>query len=277
MISRADIVARVREWSLTEEVVEKDYVLGWLLWGIASDPVLSQSWVFKGGTCLKKCYIETYRFSEDLDFTVLPGGPYTEESITPLLTRTLSRIADASGISFATRDPVLRVRPDGMSIEGRIYYIGPRQTPQPARVKLDITANEKVVRPPVLRDIGHPYPDALPGPARVRCYSFEEVFAEKLRAMAQRGRPRDLYDIVNLFRRNDLRLFPDQIRLALADKCAVKNIAVPTAADIIGSDRLTELEADWENMLSHQLPALPPLQPFLDRSEEHTSELQSPQ
>ncbi len=33
-------------------------------------------WVFKGGTCLKKCYIETYRFSEDLDFTVLPGGPF---------------------------------------------------------------------------------------------------------------------------------------------------------------------------------------------------------
>lgn len=32
--------------------------------------------MFKGGTCLKKCYIETYRFSEDLDFTVLPGGPF---------------------------------------------------------------------------------------------------------------------------------------------------------------------------------------------------------
>ena len=76
---------RVREWSLTEEVVEKDYVLGWLLWGIASDPVLSNSWVFKGGTCLKKCWIETYRFSEDLDFTVLPGGPYKPEEIEPLL------------------------------------------------------------------------------------------------------------------------------------------------------------------------------------------------
>lgn len=264
MISRADIVARVTEWSLTEEVVEKDYVLGWLLWGIANDPVLSESWVFKGGTCLKKCYIETYRFSEDLDFTVLPRGPYTAEAITPLLTRTLARVADASGMSFAAREPVLRSRPDGLSVGGRVYYIGPRQTPQPARVKLDITASEKVVRPPVLRDIGHPYPDALPGSARVRCYSFEEVFAEKLRAMAQRGRPRDLYDIVNLFRRNDLRLFPDQIRSALADKCAVKDIAVPTATDIIGSDRLTELEADWENMLSHQLPALPPLQPFLD-------------
>jgi predicted nucleotidyltransferase component of viral defense system len=61
---------RVREWGLREDVVEKDYVIGWLLWGIGSNPAFSTSWAFKGGTCLKKCYLETYRFSEDLDFTV---------------------------------------------------------------------------------------------------------------------------------------------------------------------------------------------------------------
>jgi len=157
VITRADIVERVHEWSLTEEVVEKDYVLGWLLWGISSDPVLSNSWVFKGGTCLKKCWIETYRFSEDLDFTVLPGGPYKPEEIEPLLQRTLARVHDASGIDFSPKPPALRLRPDGLSSEGRVYYIGPRNTPHAARVKLDISANEIVVRPPVLRDIAHPY------------------------------------------------------------------------------------------------------------------------
>jgi Nucleotidyl transferase AbiEii toxin, Type IV TA system len=81
VITRADIDARVAGWGRTEEVIEKDYVLGWLLWGIGSDPVLGQSWVFKGGTCLKKCYIETYRFSEDLDFTVLPKGPYLPDDM----------------------------------------------------------------------------------------------------------------------------------------------------------------------------------------------------
>lgn len=264
MITRADIVERVREWGLTEEVIEKDYVLGWLLWGIGSDPVLGQQWIFKGGTCLKKCYIETYRFSEDLDFTVLPGGPYLPDDMAAHLRRTLARVAAESGINFAAREPVLRLRPDGLSVEGRVYYVGPRQQLQPARVKLDITANERVVRPPVLRDIGHPYPDSLSGAGQVRCYSFEEVFAEKLRAMAQRGRPRDLYDVINLFRRNDLRLYPDVIRAALAEKCAVKNIAVPTALDILTDERRAELEADWTNMLSHQLPALPPLAPFLE-------------
>ncbi len=43
---------------------------GGLFAGIFNHPALADKWVFKGGTCLKKCYFETYRFSEDLDFTL---------------------------------------------------------------------------------------------------------------------------------------------------------------------------------------------------------------
>ncbi len=60
-----------RELSLDPNIVEKDYVLGWLLAGISSHPDLKSRWIFKGGTCLKKCFFETYRFSEDLDFTLV--------------------------------------------------------------------------------------------------------------------------------------------------------------------------------------------------------------
>ena len=74
MIGRADIDDRVRAWGLREDVVEKDYVLGWVLWSIGVDPVLGGTWIFKGGTCLKKCYNVTSRFSEDLDFTVVEDG-----------------------------------------------------------------------------------------------------------------------------------------------------------------------------------------------------------
>jgi hypothetical protein len=165
VIARADIVERVTEWQLTEEVIEKDYVLGWLLWGIGNDATLGDQWVFKGGTCLKKCYIETHRFSEDLDFTVLPGGPYRPEDLAGLIGRVLAETQSRSGIDFSPRAPVFRVRPDGLSAEGRIYYSGPRQTRKAARVKIDLSANEAVARPPVLRDISHPYPDGpLPGP-----------------------------------------------------------------------------------------------------------------
>lgn len=264
MISRAALDQRVREWGLRHGVVEKDYVLGWLLWGIGSDPVLADAWVFKGGTCLKKCYIETYRFSEDLDFTLKPGAPIDPSDIEPRLNAVLSRVSDESGIDFGIRPPRLRTRPGG-SVEGRVYYRGPLESPSVASVKLDLSADELLARPDVRRPIAHPYgpEEILPGEATVACYAFEEVFAEKLRAMGQRSRPRDLYDIVNLYRRDDLRLRRDAVYEVLVEKCAYKGMDVPTLTSIEQSGRMPELEAEWENMLGHQLPALPPLSAFL--------------
>ena len=49
--------------------IEKDYVITWLLWGIAQHDSLRQYLIFKGGTVLKKAYFVDYRFSEYLDFT----------------------------------------------------------------------------------------------------------------------------------------------------------------------------------------------------------------
>lgn len=262
MIARADIVALSTEWSLREDVVEKDYVLGWVLWGVGQDDVLRDAWVFKGGTCLKKCYIETYRFSEDLDFTVLPGGPLSAEDVLPALHRVLDRVGEESGVDFSVAEPRLKARPSGA--EGSIYYRGPRGAPTPARIKIDLTGTEAVVRPSVLRTIAHPFPDRFPSDGVVRCYSLEEVFAEKVRAMGERGRPRDLYDIVNLFRRGDFREHGPVIHEVLAEKCQTKGVPVPSLMAIESSPHRVELESEWENMLGHQLPALPPLQSFLD-------------
>jgi predicted nucleotidyltransferase component of viral defense system len=267
VITRALLDERVREWGLRDDVVEKDYVLGWLLWGIGANKPLGDSWVFKGGTCLKKCYIETYRFSEDLDFTVLPDGPIAPEDVLPLIAEVLSDVNDASGIDFSVQEPRLKLRPGGRTAEGRIYYSGPRGAPQPARIKLDLSADEVLARPPVLRPIAHAYPDELPAPVEVRCYGFEELFAEKIRAMGERSRPRDLYDIVNLFRREDLRLEQKLIRSTLEDKCVSKGIAMPTHAEISSSPLRAELESEWENMLGHQLPVLPPFEQFWEEAE----------
>jgi predicted nucleotidyltransferase component of viral defense system len=77
VIPKQDILDRAAEWQLRVDVVEKDYVLGWLLAAAASHSETSTNWVFKGGTCLKKCYFETYRFSEDLDFSLTPQALYT--------------------------------------------------------------------------------------------------------------------------------------------------------------------------------------------------------
>ena len=69
MITKAEILELAGNLSLQQTTVQKDYVIGWVLRAISNHIHLRQ-WVFKGGTCLKKCYFETYRFSEDLDFTI---------------------------------------------------------------------------------------------------------------------------------------------------------------------------------------------------------------
>lgn len=262
MISHEDIKNLVSEWHLREDIIEKDYVIGWVLWGIGSDPDIGHKWVFKGGTCIKKCYIETYRFSEDLDFTVLPDGPIKPEELLPILKRILKRIAEESGIDFSVDELRLKQRESPLSVEARIYYRGPRNSRTPASIKLDLSASEKIVRPSVLRKIAHPYPDELPHPAEIRCYAFEEVFAEKIRAMGERSRPRDLYDIINLFRRRDLQSHPELIRSVLIEKCESKDIPVPTFKSIENSPYRDELESEWKNMLGHQLQVLPPFEQF---------------
>lgn len=98
MIRKQDILDRAAEWQLRPDVVEKDYVLGWLL--AALGPPLKEHWIFKSGTAIKKCYFETYRFSEDLDFSLLPDAPYTEQEIRTALLGLTQATARLSGIEL---------------------------------------------------------------------------------------------------------------------------------------------------------------------------------
>lgn len=264
MIPRGALQVRAQEWGLTEEVVEKDYVLGWLLSGIGAHPALRDSWVFKGGTCLKKCFVETYRFSEDLDFTVLEGGPLEPDDLLPVLVEMLDSVEQETGITLSSRAPFVKLRPDGRSAEGRIYYRGPRGTPGEARVKLDLTHDEVVVESTVRRTIAHAYEEELPGDAAVGCYAFVELFAEKLRALGQRTRPRDLYDVINLYRRADLREERELVVAVLEQKCSYKEVPVPALEAVTAAEKVADLRADWQAMLAHQLPTLPPVEEFLD-------------
>jgi predicted nucleotidyltransferase component of viral defense system len=71
--------------ALSDNRIGRDYFLGWVLAGISAHQEFSESWIFKGGTCLKKCYFETYRFSEDLDFTLRDESHLDEASLRPAL------------------------------------------------------------------------------------------------------------------------------------------------------------------------------------------------
>src|SRR6185312_2503976 len=96
-----------------------------LLRGIYQHPELRERWLFKGGTCLKKCYFETYRFSEDLDFTLRRPTHIASEFLQAAFTEILASLYEEAGVEI----PVDRVRFDvyrnprgNPSCQGRLYY-----------------------------------------------------------------------------------------------------------------------------------------------------------
>jgi predicted nucleotidyltransferase component of viral defense system len=69
MILQREIVSIAETKRVSKSTIDKDWALGHFIAAIYSEPELKEALIFKGGTCLKKCYFPDYRFSEDLDFT----------------------------------------------------------------------------------------------------------------------------------------------------------------------------------------------------------------
>ena len=264
MIDKREILDAAARYSLNPHVVEKDYALGWMLAGIYAHPDLTDSWIFKGGTCLKKCFFETYRFSEDLDFTLTNPEHLDEGFLKRVFAEIGQWVQEQSGLEIPPdrQDFELLKNPRGNpSCQGKISYCGPVSSkPGLPRVKLDLTADERVILPPVRTSIFHPYSDVPEEGIEVLAYDYVEAFAEKFRALIERTRPRDLYDVVHLYRNAEARPDPAHFREVLHQKCAFKGMEVPlvTALDA----HRDELEAGWIHMLNHQLPSLLPVEAF---------------
>lgn len=267
MIDRQEILEFAGEIRLDPNVVEKDYILGWMLAGISQHPRSRETWLFKGGTCLKKCFFETYRFSEDLDFTLLDSAHVNEAVLRETFAEIGQWVYDESGVELpdASRSFEIYANPRGKySAQGRVGYRGPlqRQGDLP-RVRLDLTDDERLVHAGERKRVHHPYSDEPEEGIQILSYSFEEVFAEKLRALVERERPRDLYDVIHLHRRQ-AGADRASVRQILQAKCEFKGIPLPTFAALDASPHHAALRADWEQMLAHQLPELPPFDSFWD-------------
>ncbi len=266
VIDRREILDAAAQTSLTPHVVEKDYVLGWMLAGISRHKELTDNWVFKGGTCLKKCFFETYRFSEDLDFTLRDVAQINEAILKRVFAEIGERIYDETGIEVPARLQEFEIlqNPRGKTMcQGKISYKGPVSSSHALpRIKLDLTADERIVLPPVRTKVFHPYSDAPEEGITVLAYDYVEAFAEKFRALAERTRPRDLYDVVNLYRNIEARPAPGPFVDVLRAKCAFKGMDLPRLTDL--EPHRADLEAGWAHMLNHQLPALLPVSTFWD-------------
>lgn len=188
MIHQNVIKRRADEDGLPAPTVERDYVLAHVLTAIAERD-LDQRLVFKGGTSLRLCHFEDYRYSADLDFS-LTGG-VDAEAATRLIAEALVDCREQIGLPLLELDDR---RPP------RINYVGPLGA-KPRFVKLDLASDELVEDITVL-PIRRRYEDQEEG--RCRVYTLEEIAAEKLRCVMQRLQCRDLLDLYELLVVNDI-------------------------------------------------------------------------
>ncbi len=238
-------------------IINHDYVLGCFMHFLSTQETVKKSWVFKGGTSLAKCFFENYRFSEDLDFTLL--STITEETLITIVDSAKSIMQEEIGIRTDVEKIKVEIIKDDYgdeSLEIRFYYRGPWDyAGSPRTVRIHTNRDEKIVFPTVNKSLIHNYSDrdTLP-PVLISAYSLEEIFVEKLRALSgQRvyAISRDLFDIHYL---SSKRVSISAAIKAFEEKCRVKNLKTDDFSFSKVENRKEEYRTNWKNQLEYLIP-----------------------
>lgn len=237
------------------KTLEKDYVLSWLLIGIAKSR-MCDILCFKGGTALKKIYFSDYRFSEDLDFTLIKT--VSLENLEKMLKEVYTQVYDDANINIALKNKEEHTN-------GYTFYInfsGPLGADlSRGEIKTDFTKNEFLINKPVIKPILQEYKEYsdIPEGVNLKSYPLEEIYIEKYLSILDRSRnePRDVYDLWYLISNKVV-----EYELLISDikkKGASKGIE---SFNII--DTLERKEANyrriWEQRLELQMISLPPFE-----------------
>ena len=191
MIPRAYITEwRVRAPWKTMAMVEQDLIINRALVDIFSDPFLKSSLVFRGGTALHKLFFDTpLRYSEDIDLVQKDPGP-----IGPIFDRIQERLGEWLG-----GRPAWKLGPEVVKLTYR--FDSEDQPEQPLKFKIEINSREHFHVLPLeerrLEVIGRWFS----GECEIPVYRLEELLATKLRALLDRRKGRDLFDLAAALRR----------------------------------------------------------------------------
>ena len=253
-------------------ILERDYALSWVLVGLAEVPRLREQLVFKGGTALKKCYFGDYRFSEDLDFSALPGafiGSELEAALEALCSAAVIQARPFVPLEL-TCERYIEKEPhpeeqDAFVITARLpWHTSARFR---TRVSIEITRVEKMLWPIEERSILHDYGE--PVNQSVQAYALEEIVAEKLRAILQhqerfqarhwtRSRARDYYDLWRILSSPRMVIDPTGFIERLHEKCIARGVDFAGPQSFFEASMLSFVERTWTNWLGDLVFPLPP-------------------
>jgi predicted nucleotidyltransferase component of viral defense system len=266
MIKPGEIQNKARAEGVRDQQIEKDYILSWILQGIAQHGRLSTAIVFKGGTALKKIYFEEYRFSEDLDFTLLDDG-IPNGDIFKFFAEVFEFVKEEANISLAITDS--NEHQDG-GINFFISYVGPMGgIGANKKVKVDISRSEHLVFEPVMREVLPGYSDQ--NDHRLLCYSLEEILVEKMRSVMQRMQARDFYDLWYLLEIHQIDVA--YYAVEFEKKCEIKGID-PSDFHRKLEQRLPQYKGRWKSSMSDQIQDLPDFDQVVREAMRHLKKLE---
>ena len=261
MILQKEIATISEQLGVSKSVIDKDWILGHFIAAIFNEPELKETLIFKGGTCLKKCWFEEYRFSEDLDFTSKSQELELTQQHLKFITKYVEDNTEVKTHIVSLKPLKFKDRLTGY--EAIIKFWGadhPRNIMPPTpdrwqtKIKIEIILYEEMIFDVSQQKVTHPYSDTLKLETTIPCYKIEEVLAEKLRALIQRSytAPRDYYDIWYLSNN-----FPDldwkSIVVAFHKKMKFKNLEFTGIEQLINPKSDKALKVAWKNSLGHQI------------------------
>lgn len=241
---------------IPESVLERDYCIAWFLIGLSQVPSLRNKLIFKGGTALRRCHFPEYRFSADLDFTLLK--PISFEQIKRDLGSVYDIVKQAANITF--RFSRHDLTPHQNSHTFYLHYEGPLPVTTTAKeIKVDITISERVFYPPeeleVLRSCDE-FTD-FPSGKKILVYSLLEIAAEKTLALLDPARtePRDLYDLWYLTDQKNAIVLSDCLP-AIHAKLTHRSKKLDAVRGEF-SKKEARLKKTWDSRLAAQMASLP--------------------
>jgi len=213
--------ALTHPWS-TPEQVEQDLILSRAICIIASDPYLGKELTFRGGTALHKLHLpQSLRYSEDLDYTRSTGDG---------VGRVLDTLKDAGRDIGCTVKSELGEHP-------KVTWRTMSESGVPLRVKIEINTHERSPALPVIAVPFHVSSSWWSGNAAVRTFQLPELLATKLRALYQRSKGRDLFDlwlaltVANVDSEEVLAAFTPYRPVGYTAKSAISNLEMKLTED----------------------------------------------
>lgn len=244
MIDRRELLAKARKRKLNLNIIEKDYVLGWLLFGFSQ----INSLVFKGGTALSKIYFpEIWRLSEDLDFSFLDDNFAT---ISDSVEEIFGLVERKSGIRFNLKSKYSN--PDYLQLKIQYHGVISRNW-----IKTDFMKND-IVDKPLKKSLKKEYSDYED--FNIKVESLEEIFCSKLRTVIERKKCRDFFDLWKL---TNLSIDIKRVEKILEKKLEIKSIKFTSMNQIFPQDLKETLLPYWDGELGRLVNPLPDFEEVL--------------